>query len=65
VLEQPEEWNGTNWTEVANLNTARTYLGGSSTSAVSAVAMGGETPSGLTGASEEWGCCGSSNSYIY
>ena len=43
-----EEWNGTSWTEVADLSTARSDLGGSG-SATAALAIGG-----APAAVEEW-----------
>ena len=47
-----ETWNGTNWTEVADLNTARRYLGGVGTN-TAALAFGGDSGS-ATAATEEW-----------
>ena len=47
-----ESWNGTNWTEDGDLNTARYNLEGGGTTS-SAVMAGGDTGS-ITGASEEW-----------
>ena len=48
---QTEEWNGTTWTEVADLGTGRSSPGGDGTS-IAAIAAGGNPPnSGLT---EEW-----------
>jgi hypothetical protein len=37
-----ESWNGTSWTEVNDLNTARRALAGSKDSSTSALAFGGE-----------------------
>ena len=50
-LANTESWNGSSWTEVADLATARreSGMGGSSTVAV---LFGGEAPT--TGATEEW-----------
>ena len=49
-----EEWNGTNWTEVNNLNTARNSLRcvGNNTEAM--LAVGGSISPGKTGKTEEW-----------
>jgi hypothetical protein len=47
-----ESWNGTNWTEVNDLNTARGYLGGVGTN-TAALAFGGYDI-GSTTATEEW-----------
>jgi len=46
ALAQTEIYNGTSWTEVADLNTARTNLGGAGTT-TSALAFGGFTPGSL------------------
>ena len=55
---QVEEYNGTGWTEVADVNTARRYIGISTNgSTTAAVAAGGDTTTGstgLTGVSEEY-----------
>ena len=48
-----EGWDGTSWTEVADLSTSRYDLAGSGDSANSALAFGGGTPS-VTNATEEW-----------
>jgi hypothetical protein len=37
-----ESWNGTSWTEVADLNTARSNLGGAGTDNTASLAIGGE-----------------------
>jgi len=47
-----ESWNGTSWTEIADLNTARYSLGTSGTQ-TSALAFGGGTPANTT-ATEFW-----------
>ena len=39
-----ESWNGTNWTEVNDLNQERQYLGGAGASNTSALAFGGNEP---------------------
>ena len=39
-----ESWNGTSWTEVSDLNTARHVLAGAGASNTSALAFGGDTP---------------------
>jgi hypothetical protein len=40
-----ETWNGTSWTEVADLNTARTSLGGGGASSSSGIVYGWNTRS--------------------
>ena len=47
-----ESWNGSSWTEVNDLNTARQMLAGAGT-ATSALGFGGTTGS-LTGVTESW-----------
>ena len=47
-----EEWNGSSWTEVADLSTARQALGGNGTT-TSALAFGGEGTA-ITAETEEW-----------
>jgi hypothetical protein len=42
---ETESYNGTSYTEVADLNTARRLLGGSGASNTAAIAMGGYSPS--------------------
>ncbi len=50
---ETETWNGTNWTEVNDLNTARRILG--SAGIDSALAFGGLTnPSTRTNITESW-----------
>ena len=41
TLDQTESWNGTNWTEVNNLNTSRFRLAGAGADNTSAIAIGG------------------------
>jgi len=47
-----ETWNGTSWTEVANLATARGYHGCGGTGSI-AIATGGRTPTFVAN-TEEW-----------
>jgi hypothetical protein len=47
-----EQWNGTAWTEVADLATGRDALAGSGNSVTTALAYGG-APGGIT-TTEEW-----------
>ena len=48
-----ESWNGSAWTEVADLNTSRRQLPGAGTDNTSSLAFGGETPgSGQVGNTE-------------
>ena len=49
---QPETWNGSAWTEVNDLNTARGGLGGSGT-LTDGIVYGGQTPPNLTN-TEAW-----------
>ena len=46
-------WNGTNWTEVNNLSLARRNLAGAGIS-TAGLAIGGEDPSSVSAATEEW-----------
>mgnify|MGYP003300389058 CR=1 FL=1 len=48
-----EAYNGTSWTELADLSTARKEIGGTGSSSVSAIAFGGRTPP-TSSATEEW-----------
>ena len=47
-----EQYNGTSWTEVNDLNSGRQYMGGQGTSTL-AICFGGEEP-GFTGKTELW-----------
>ena len=50
-----ESWNGTNWTEVGDLNVARKEIGGAGASNTSAIGFGGEQPPNTDStATEEW-----------
>ena len=49
-----ESWNGTNWTEVNDLNTARSILGGAGTENTTALAFGGEGPPARKANTEDW-----------
>ena len=51
-----EVWNGTAWTEVNNLNTARRELASGGADSTSSLAFGGENPSGNTvkAVTESW-----------
>ena len=51
---ETESYNGTSYTEVADLNTARRLLGGSGASNTAAIAMGGYSPSGYKTETETW-----------
>jgi hypothetical protein len=48
-----ESWNGTSWTEVADLNTARTTLAGAG-SQTSALAFAGGAATGTVAITESW-----------
>jgi hypothetical protein len=48
-----ESWNGTSWTTVNSLNTARRFLAGCGIQ-TAALAIGGEAPTGITGATEKY-----------
>ena len=52
VTANTESWNGTNWTEVNNLNTARTYIAGCGPSSEGLI-FGGNTDTRV-GNTEEW-----------
>ena len=54
VLAVTESWNGTNWTEVGDLNEARSILAGGGTTNTSALAFGGYPGSGRTGKTESY-----------
>ena len=55
VTANTEVWNGTNWTEVNNLTTARRQLAGAGASYTSVLAFGGETPGAAAVAiTEKW-----------
>ena len=49
-----EDWNGASWSEVADLTTARANLAAASQSTTSSVTFGGNNPSPVTAATEEW-----------
>ena len=49
-----EDWNGATWAEVADLTTARAGLAAASQSTTSSVTFGGNNPSPVTAATEEW-----------
>ena len=54
VTANTEQWDGSSWTEVANLSTARYGPGGTSASTASQIALAsGGHPNRLT-ATEEW-----------
>ena len=48
-----ELWNGSNWTEVSDLNTGRYGIMGTGASNTAALAFGGEAPPN-TGKTEDW-----------
>ena len=48
-----ESWNGSSWSELADLSTARKEIGGTGNGSVSAIAFGGRTPP-ASSATEEW-----------
>ena len=50
---EADSYDGTNWTEVAEMNTARRQLGGSGESATAALGFGGDAPGG-TAVTELW-----------
>ena len=49
-----EEWNGTNWTEVGDVNTARGFVGGAGTSAEACLCFGGWNPPSAYALTELW-----------
>ena len=54
VYANTELWNGSAWTEVADLNTARFELAGAGASNSSALAFAGEAPPGVAAVTEDW-----------
>ena len=48
-----ESWNGTNWSNVASMNTDRAYFGGCGTG-TAGLAFGGQQSTADTAATEEW-----------
>jgi hypothetical protein len=52
-LANTESWNGTSWTEVNDLNTARRNLGGAGNKH-SSLGFGGDPYSSNTGNTESW-----------
>jgi hypothetical protein len=52
MLQYTEAWDGTSWTEVADLATARSTNGGAGTQNTTALSFGGESP--ITTSTEEW-----------
>ena len=55
--DETEKYDGTSWTEVADLNTARRYVAGAGATNTAALAIGGydTSPSGYTNKVESWG----------
>ena len=53
LMSENESWNGTSWTEVGDLNTARQDLGGAGADNTAAIAIGGGTPD-KTANNETW-----------
>ena len=55
VVANNESYNGTSWTELADLNTARGQLGGANHGSQTAgLAFGGETATARVGVTESW-----------
>ena len=52
-INNTEAYNGTNWTEVNNLNTARKYIAGFGTQ-TAAIGFGGYHPGSIDNATELW-----------
>ena len=50
---QTEEWNGTSWTEVADLNAGRTRVGSAGTT-TNALCIAGNPGTGIVASTEEW-----------
>ena len=48
-----DSWNGTNWSVIGDLSTARSELTGDGTQ-TSAIAFGGLDPSAVSNSTEEW-----------
>ncbi len=53
-LTKNEFWNGSSWTEVADLSSGRGATGAAGTGSTSALAAGGDTAPGRTNATEEF-----------
>ena len=53
-MDDHEQYDGTSWTELADLATARDQLGGTGNSNTTALAFGGRTPGGAVANTEEW-----------
>ena len=53
ITGKTEQWNGTSWTEVADLGTARTQQTGNSAATTTAGLIAGGSPP-TTDATEEW-----------
>jgi hypothetical protein len=54
VTNATEEYDGSTWTTVSSLSTAREGLGGAGANNTSALAFGGATATAGTAATEEW-----------
>ena len=52
-ISETETWNGTSWTEVNNLNTARTSFAGAGANATAGIVYGGDIP-GDSAKTEVW-----------
>ena len=52
-IAETETWNGTSWTEVNNLNTARTSFAGAGANATAGIVYGGDIP-GDSAKTEVW-----------
>ena len=53
MVDITETWNGTNWTEVNDMNVGRNQLGGAGTN-TAALAFGGSEPDANTAKTENW-----------
>jgi hypothetical protein len=54
ITADTESWNGTSWTEVNNVNTARNMAAGGGADNTSALIFGSETPSPAKAYTESW-----------
>ena len=54
ITAKTEVWNGSSWTEVSDLGTARKLTGQTGGTAGSGIMAGGRSPAGNLATSEEW-----------
>ena len=54
AAKETESWNGTNWTEIGDMNVGKDNTPGGAGTNTAALAFGGEAPGGSTAATEEF-----------